>query len=312
MTRFSLICGTAGRVSELTRLLRSLAAQSFRSFELILIDQNPDDRVLRIIDSLPEKIRIHRLLASPGLCRAMNLGMGKAQGEIVGFPDDDCWYPPDLLQNLSDLFDAHPEWDGITMPTADDQGVPSIARWAKAPGRLTPSNVGMRGCATSIFYRRDVCAHVGFFDETIGGVNLLSPGSDIDYLHRVIRAGFHMEFQPQLLVHHPQTLPVATTDEPGRQKRYSYGYGEGSIARKYSLPLWYPAAIIGFPLARAIKHAAFGLRNEATLEWTTFLGRLNGWMQARPAPRTIREPLAFPSPEPANMQPAERERKQAG
>jgi glycosyltransferase involved in cell wall biosynthesis len=291
-------------------MLRSLAAQSCRSFELLLIDQNSDDRVLGIIDSLPEEIGIERFVASPGLCRALNLGIEKAHGEVVGFPDDDCWYPPDLLQNLSDLFDAHREWDGITTRTADDQGVPSIARWAKRPGRLTPSNLGMRGCSTSIFYRRDVCTQVGFFDETIGG-GLLSPGSDMDYLHRVVRAGFHVEFQPQLVVNHPQTLP-GTTDEQGRQKRYSYGYGEGSIAREYSLPFWYLAAIIGFPLARAIKHAAFGLRQEASLEWTTSLGRLNGWMRTRPAPAKVAEPLPFPSPEPSNVQREERERKQAG
>jgi glycosyltransferase involved in cell wall biosynthesis len=292
-------------------MLRSLAAQSYRRFELLLIDQNSDDRVLGIIDSLPGEITIERAVASPSLSRALNLGLEKAHGEVVGFPDDDCWYPPDLLQNLSDLFDAHREWDGITMPTADDQGVPSIARWAKRPGRLTPSNLGMRGCSTSTFYRRDVCTQVGFFDETIGGGVGPTPGFDMDYLHRVVRAGFHVEFQPQLVVNHPQTLP-GTTDEPARQKRYSYGYGEGSIARKYSLPFWYLAAITGFPLARAIKDAAFGLRKEANLEWTTFLGRLNGWMRTRPAPGEIKEPLAFPSPEPSNIQREDRGRKQAG
>ena len=310
MTKFSLICATVGRVSQLTRMLRSLAAQSCRSFELLLIDQNTDDRVLRIIDSLPGGIRIHRVVTSPSLSRALNLGLEKAHSEVVGFPDDDCWYPPDLLQNLSDLFDAHQEWDGITVPTVDDQGVPSIARWAKRPRRLTP--VRMLGCSTSVFYRRDVCTQVGFFDETIGGGVGPTPGFDIDYLHRVVRAGFHVEFQPQLVVNHPQTLPVGTADEPARQKRYSYGYGEGSIARKYSLPFWYLAAITGFPLARAIKHAAFGLRNDASLEWTTFLGRLNGWMRTRPAPGKIKEPLAFPSPEPSNVQREARERRQAG
>ena len=284
MMRFSLICGTAGRVFELTRMLRSVAVQTFQDFELLLIDQNSDDRVLRIIDSLPEKMRIERVVASPGLCRALNSGLEMARGEIVGFPDDDCWYPPDLLQNLSALFDAHPEWDGITMPTVDENGVPSIARWAKSASRLTPSNLGLRGCSTSIFYRRHVCAQVGPFDETVGGgVSLLSPGSDMDYLHRVVRAGFHMEYRPQLVIHHPQTLPVDTTDERGRQKRYIYGYGEGSMARKYSLPLWYPAAIIGFPLARAIKQAALGSREQASLEWMTFRGRLSGWMRTRPA-----------------------------
>lgn len=283
MTRISLICGTAGRVSELARMLRSLASQSFQDFELLLIDQNSDDRVQGIIESLHAKINIQRFPASPGLCRALNLGLKKTKGEIVAFPDDDCWYPPDLLLNLSDLFAAHPEWDGITLPTADEQGVPSIARWAKRPGRLTKSNLGMRGCSTSVFYRRKVCTQVGTFDETIGGgINLLSPGSDMDYLHRIVRAGLYLEYQPQLAVGHPQTLPTETITERGKRKRYTYGYGEGFIARKYSLPLWYPAAIISFPFMRAIKHAVCGAREQASQEWLTFRGRLDGWINTRP------------------------------
>jgi glycosyltransferase involved in cell wall biosynthesis len=283
MTRFSLICGTAGRVSELARMLRSLATQSCQNFELLLIDQNSDDRVLGIIDSLPAKINVQRLIASPGLCRALNLGLEKAHGEIVAFPDDDCWYPPTLLQDISDLFASHPEWDGVTLPTADELGSPSIARWATRPSRLTKSNLGMRGCSTSVFYRREVCSQIGTFDETVGGgVSLLSPGSDIDYLQRIVRAGLHLEYQPQLAVGHPQTLPPEITTEQGKQKRYFYGFGEGSIARKYSLPLWYPAAIIGFPLARAIKYAICGSPEQAHREWLTFRGRLDGWMRTRP------------------------------
>lgn len=151
MTRFSLIAPTFGRETEPARMLRSLAAQSCKDFELLIIDQNSDDRVPRILDSLAERIRAERIVTSPGLCRAINLGLKTATGEIVAFPDDDCWYPSDLLRNLSELLYAHPEWDGITVPTADDRGVPSIARWAKRPGRLTPSNLGMRGCSTSVF-----------------------------------------------------------------------------------------------------------------------------------------------------------------
>lgn len=283
MTQFSLICGTAGRTFELSRMLHSLAAQSFQDFELLLIDQNSDSRVVKVIDSLPKKISVSRIGASPGLCRALNLGIERAKGSIVGFPDDDCWYPPDLLQKLADLFGEHSEWDGITMPTADERGVSSISRWAKSPGRLTPSNLGLRGCSTSIFYRRNVCTRVGTFDETVGGgTSLLSPGSDMDYLHRAVRTGFHIEYQPQLVIGHPQTLPRGPLDDTRRRKRYSYGFGEGEIARKYSLPLWYPAAIIGFPLGRAIRNAVFGKREQATLEWLTFRGRFDGWMCTRP------------------------------
>jgi GT2 family glycosyltransferase len=279
---FSLICGTAGRTSELERLLRSLAVQSHREFELLLIDQNSDDRAERIVEVFPE-IHVVRLQSTPGLCRGFNLGLRHAAGEIIGFPDDDCWYEPDFLEQLANLFQGHPLWDGITVRTADEQGRSSIARWDKRPGRLTKTNIGMRGCSTSVYYRRHVCERVGTFDESIGAwTSPVNPGSDVDYLHRAVRAGFNVQYQPQLAVWHPQTLPGGILDEQGERKRYQYGYGEGSIARKYSVPLWYVGAIALFPFVRAIKQTVSGNWDVAATEWLTCRGRIDGWLKTRP------------------------------
>ena len=283
MAKLSLICGTYGRSAEPARMLRSLTAQTFQDFELILIDQNSDDRIPKIIESLPNPLDFRRSVASPGLCKALNQGLRQAQGETIAFPDDDCWYEPEFLAQVAELFEAHPEWDGVTFPAVDETGRPSISRWDKRPGRLTKTNLGLRGCSTTIFYRRAVCERVGFFDESIGanvrGITLVNPGFDMDYLHRVVRAGFHMEYQPQLFVRHPQTLPDGVVGEEGKRKRYYYGYGEGSIVRKYSVPLWYAGAIIVFPLMRAIRQRVAGNGALATKEWLTFRGRLDGWLK---------------------------------
>jgi len=279
---FSLICGTAGRTGELQRLLNSLAIQSHRQFELLLIDQNTDDRARRVLAAVPEANGV-RLESPPGLCRALNLGLQHARGEAIGFPDDDCWYEPDFLTQLTGLFETHPQWDGISFPAADEEGRPSIARWDKQPGRLTKTNIGTRGCSTTVYYRRAVCERIGLFDESIGAdISLVSPGSDIDYLHRVVRAGFHMEYQPHLVIRHPHALAEGVINEQAKRKRYQYGYGEGSIVRKYSVPLWYAGALMLFPFMRAIKHAAKGNNHLASNEWLTFRGRIDGWLLTRP------------------------------
>jgi hypothetical protein len=101
----------------------------------------------------------------------------------------------------------------------------------------------------------------------------------MDYLHRAVQAGFWMQYLPHLVVGHPQTLTAGAADEQGRRKRYNYGYGEGAIARKYSVPLWYAGGIVVCPMLRAIADALRGKREEASGEWLTFRGRLDGWLR---------------------------------
>ena len=41
----SLILATVGRTDELTRMFESLATQTFSDFEVVVVDQNEDDRL---------------------------------------------------------------------------------------------------------------------------------------------------------------------------------------------------------------------------------------------------------------------------
>lgn len=276
--RLSLICGTAGRTAELERALLSISLQTAASWELLVVDQNGDDRAARIIGSLKDNSHVQRLVTRPGLIRALNLGLKNSTGDILGFPDDDCWYPPSLLASLESLLAQNADWDGITVPTKDDQGRPSISRWHTVSGRLTKNNVGFRGCSTSMFFRRRVYEKIGGFDENIGG-GLLSPSADMDYIHRAVQAGFHIEYRPELFIGHPQTLSPTGLDEKSRRKRYSYGFGEGSIARKFTLPLWYSFGLVAAPFARSCVRFISGKTEQARLEWLTFRGRLDGYVR---------------------------------
>lgn len=55
MPRFSLIVATIDRTEEFSVLLRSLAEQKLRDFELIVVDQNPDDRLSPLIKEWASK-----------------------------------------------------------------------------------------------------------------------------------------------------------------------------------------------------------------------------------------------------------------
>jgi glycosyltransferase involved in cell wall biosynthesis len=91
--KISLLLATLGRSFELERFMTSLDNQTYRNFELIVIDQNTDAR----LDPILRKYRgrfsfVHVRSDKPGLSRSRNEGMKhlSQDTDLLAFPDDDC------------------------------------------------------------------------------------------------------------------------------------------------------------------------------------------------------------------------------
>jgi glycosyltransferase involved in cell wall biosynthesis len=111
----SLIVATLGRSTEMERFLEHADKQSYCKFEVIVVeDQNSDGRLEDIIKRYESRMAIIHLRCSPGLSKARNAGIRVSSGEIIAFPDDDCWYSPSLLESIVTLFGKNTNWDGLT------------------------------------------------------------------------------------------------------------------------------------------------------------------------------------------------------
>src|SRR5262249_37052881 len=91
------LCTLGRRPAQLERLLDSLESQPFRSFEIILVDQNPQANLDQIVRSRAARLTLRHVRSDRGLSLARNVGLRHATGDIIGFPDDDCWYLADTL-----------------------------------------------------------------------------------------------------------------------------------------------------------------------------------------------------------------------
>jgi glycosyltransferase involved in cell wall biosynthesis len=98
----SLLVATLGRVDELNRLLASLENQD-AGFEVLVVDQNPDDRLAPVL-AAHSRLAARHLRSERGLSRARNVGLRAAQGDLIAIPDDDCWYPAGLLARVEEWF----------------------------------------------------------------------------------------------------------------------------------------------------------------------------------------------------------------
>jgi glycosyltransferase involved in cell wall biosynthesis len=288
MTRFSLVLATIDRTNELERFLSYLDLQTHRRFELIVVDQNEDERLTPVLEPYESKFSIRRCVSEPGLSRARNVGLKCVTGDVVAFPDDDCWYPPNLLRNVADFLEDCPELGGITVRcesrTGQDGGrlaakgsSVGAARFDKRAGPLNKANVWLRACSYGIFLRRNVVEEVGGFDESLG-VGAGTPwegGEDIDYPLRAVEAGFEIYYRPDLFVLHP--APPVRDYSLLADRAYRYSAGIGRVWQKHDYPFWLVVYHLLRPLGGACLSLAKGRREEALYYLQSLRGRLAGW-----------------------------------
>ena len=260
-----LVVATLGRTNELDELLGSLEAQSHPPTRVLLVDQNDDDRVGGVLASHPS-LRIERLRSTPGLSRARNAALPLLEADLVGFPDDDCRYPPGLLDQIAARF-AEDTALGVVCGRLEGDDGRSIGRWGLERRRVGDDDVWHAGTSATIFARRSVVDQIGRFDETLG----LGPdarfgsGEEIDYLVRAIRAGTRVEYDPALVVIHPvgpttRDALVALGRRDGGSVGYvlgRHGYPASAIARMLARPaVGVLASLVQLDTTRARFHAA--------------------------------------------------------
>ena len=236
----SLIVATLGRIAELDRFLASLDEQSYREqnyrdFEVLVVDQNPDDRLLPVL-ALHPTLTLQHLRSERGLSRARNVGLRAARGSIIAVPDDDCWYPKDLLAEVAAWFESHAEVGVLftTLRTADN--LHSGPRTPAAAQRCSKSDLSTcLSASAALFMRGTVAAVVGEFNEYLGiGANSkYQAGEERDYVLRALEKGFEFWYEPSFTVHHPSFGSA----ERLKRTTYTYALSEGCVQRLYHYPL---------------------------------------------------------------------------
>ena len=281
----SLVVATVGRTEELERMLASILVQSFKHTELIIVDQNEDDRVANAIAGLPATLRCIHVRSPRGLSRARNLGIQLASGAVIGFPDDDCWYPADLLFRVNAWFDQQPSFDFLCGRAQDETGREVACRWPERSSSINRNSV-LRACASaSFFIRKNALDEVGGFDESmgLGSTSLFQSGEDSDLALRCLRQGRKGWFEKQLSIYHPHKPPQAKESS----RAFGYGMGFGFLLRRHG----YAWPVLLYHVARALGGAVRSLLQmepgRAHFYWNSAWGRLLGYRSTAAPPVTV-------------------------
>jgi len=202
--KISLIVATYNRTEAIKYLLESLNYQTSRNFELIIVDQNKDDRIAKILYSFNNNFILkHFKLDEIGLSMARNYGLGKASYEIIGFPDDDCSYENDLIEKLLVIFTNNNDIDCVLAKNIIKSDKINIDYFIQ---RKEIENFSIKFCSNQIFLKRYIFSEIGFFDEKLGLSNWFGCGEETDILIKLIRKGKVAFYSNQIKVFHPTII----------------------------------------------------------------------------------------------------------
>jgi glycosyltransferase involved in cell wall biosynthesis len=171
--------------------IQSALAQTYRDFELIVVDDGSKDRTADVVKAMTREDARIRLVqqANRGLAGARNTALRAARGEMFALLDSDDVWEPEFLEAQLRILEARPDIDIVTGNGWYLEG-PRHGQLARPypDQRPDPVLASIIGDEWSVFImsvmRRRVYTAIGPFDEE------MRSNEDYDFWLRAAVAGF--------------------------------------------------------------------------------------------------------------------------
>jgi glycosyltransferase involved in cell wall biosynthesis len=108
MINVSVIIPNYNHTRFLRAAIQSVLAQTYRTFEIIVIDDGSTDNSREVVAEFGEQVR-YIWQENQGLAGARNTGILAARGDYIGLLDADDQWRPDFLKAMTSLIDQHPD-----------------------------------------------------------------------------------------------------------------------------------------------------------------------------------------------------------
>lgn len=203
--RYSLIIPVYNRPDEVDELLESLTFQSFKDFEVIVVEDGSSVPCKDIVEKYRDRLDVHyynKPNSGPGQTR--NYGAERSNGEYLLILDSDCVIPGGYL----DAVEAE-----LCREPADAFGGPDRAHDSFTPVQKAINYAmtsffttgGIRGGKKKMdkFYPRSFNMGVkSDVYKALGGFSRMRFGEDIDFSIRIFKGGYRCRLFPEAWVWH--------------------------------------------------------------------------------------------------------------
>lgn len=192
--------------------IESVLAQTFRDFEIIVIDDGSTDGSAKAVHRFGDAVR-YVYQPNAGVSAATNRGVAAARGDLIAlFDNDDVWLPSKLERQVTFL-DQHPSCDLVNcdMQYISESGV-LLDRHIRGIDLNSPYvrlfQQGYVIHCSMIMARRSTFDKVGGFNESFVAAGL----QDMEWLSRVIEC-CELRYLPEVLVLYREHRPRVVGDQ---------------------------------------------------------------------------------------------------
>jgi glycosyltransferase involved in cell wall biosynthesis len=216
--KVSVIIPTYNTAAFIAETLNSVFGQTFRDFEVIVINDGSPDTAELEVALQPYRTRIRYIKQeNRGLPGARNVGIGLARGELLAFVDSDDIWMPDYLSAQVEFLDNHPRVDAsISDALLFGSGGEVVWRMLKegaGPILGFEQMLKRQGgqLPSAMVARRQRVLEIGMFDERI------RIGEDVEFCVRLSFPEGAIGYLGRVLVKYRQR-PGSLTEDPQRRK----------------------------------------------------------------------------------------------
>lgn len=238
MEKLSVIICTRNRSEKLKNAIESILSNSFRDFELLIVDQSTDEKTKSAVESYHDPRIKYIKTNTAGLARARNIATKESKTEIVVFTDDDCICDKDWLSSIMAEYESDLSLMGIygrVLPYG--KGEPDMRchclidsmerRTVDKP--VIPYEV--LGHGNNMSFRKEVFRRVGLYIESLGAGTWMKGGEDTELIYRALKKRMKFGYSPNPLVYHDNWMPAEKASELER----GYILSAVAVFTKYSL-----------------------------------------------------------------------------
>lgn len=172
ITRFSIVAPNWNEMPHFTYFLDSLVSQTFKDFEVIIVDGGSTDSSISEIRKFKDKLDIKCIIdETHNIGYIRNVGSIHSKGDIIFQTSSDVVFPFDLLQKINEEFIDDPELmalGGRTKPIGNIDWLAKLAywgfdhlRWLFTLGIIPLKHRKMRPAGNFLCIYRELLRHIG-------------------------------------------------------------------------------------------------------------------------------------------------------